>query len=172
MLNKKYRLNTQDIKEQLRRAQSLGLPNTDPLINILEEGNVYQRLEGILNYLQLLKDIILSPERYEAVEDIFRKRHIAAGIPSMYGRYQERKFDALALTFRLENLANILFEELINSFNLKFITRATLFQIKKFAYLFFKALQLDGISSNRLRKYTGTFIRGIGGKEIFLLSVY
>jgi len=151
LLNKKYRLNTQDIKEQLRRAQSFGLPNTDPLINILEEGNVYQRLEGILNYLQLLKDIILSPERYEAVEDIFRKRHIAAGIPSMYGRYQERKFDALALTFRLENLANILFEELINSFNLKFITRATLFQIKKFAYLFFKALQLDGISSNRLK---------------------
>src|SRR4030043_1564379 len=150
LLNKKYRLNTQDIKEQLRRAQSLGLPNTDPLINNLEEGNVYQRLEGILSYLQILKDIILSPERYEAVEDIFRKRHIAAGIPSMYGRYQERKFDALSLTFRLENLANILFEELINSFNLKFITRATLFQIKKFAYLFFKALQLDGISSNRL----------------------
>jgi len=150
LLNKKYRLNTQDVKEQLRRAQSLGLPNTEPLINILEEGNVYQRLEGILSYLQLLKDIILSPERYEAVEDIFRKRHIAAGIPSMYGRYQERKFDAMALTFRLENLANILFEELINSFNLKFITRATLFQIKKFANLFFRALQLDGISSNRL----------------------
>ncbi len=150
LLNKKYRLNTQDIKEQLRRAQSLGLPNTESLINNLEEGNVYQRLEGILSYLQLLKDIILSPESYEAVEDIFRKRHIAAGIPSMYGRYQERKFDALALTFRMENLANILFEELINSSNFKFITRATLFQIKKFAYLFFKALQLDGISSNRL----------------------
>ncbi len=150
LLYKKYRLDPQDIVDQLRYAQGLGLPNTDSLISILKEGRIFQRLEGILDYLQLLKDIILSPERYEAVEDIFRKRHIAAGIPSMYGRYHERKFDALSLTFRLENLANILFEELIDSINLKFITRATLFQIKKFANLFFRALQLDGISSNRL----------------------
>ena len=103
-----------------------------------------------MNYLELLKQIILSPEKYEPIENIFRKRHIAAGIPSMYGKYHERKFDALALTFRLESLANILFEELLNSFNLTFITRATLFQIEKYANLFFKALQLDGISSNKL----------------------
>jgi len=150
LLNKKYRLNAQNIRDQLRHAQSLGLPNTDSLINILEEGSVYQQLEGVLDYLQLLRDIILSPEKYEAVENIFRKRHIAAGMPSMYGNYHERKFDALALTFRLENLANILFEDLINSINLKFITRATLFQIKKFANLFLKAVQMEGISSNRL----------------------
>ncbi|MEW6418339.1 MAG: PEP/pyruvate-binding domain-containing protein [Nitrospirota bacterium] len=150
LLYAKYKLSSYNIKDHLRYAQGLGLPNTDSLINILEEGNVYQRLEGILNYLQVLRDIILSPEKYEPVENIFRKRHIAAGIPSMYGKYHERKFDALSLTFRLENLANILFEELINSINLRFITRATLFQIKKIANLFFNALQLDGISSNRL----------------------
>jgi pyruvate,orthophosphate dikinase len=150
LLYTKYKLSTHDIKDQLRYAQGLGLPNTDSLISILEGGNVYQRLEGIIDYLQLLRDIVLSPEKYEPVENIFRKRHIAAGIPSMYGKYHERKFDALSLTSRLENLANILFEELINSINLRFITRATLFQIKKIANLFFKALQLDGISSNRL----------------------
>jgi pyruvate,orthophosphate dikinase len=150
LLNEKYRLNIQNIMDQLKRAQGLGLPNTDSLITALEEGSAYQRLGSILDYLQLLKDIILSPERYEAVENIFRKRHIAAGIPSMYGNYHERKFDALTLTFRLENLANILFEELIDSFNPKFITRAALFKISKFANLFFKALQLEGISSKRL----------------------
>ncbi|OGW40939.1 MAG: hypothetical protein A2Y97_03100 [Nitrospirae bacterium RBG_13_39_12] len=150
LLDKKYKLNPRDIKDQLKISQGLGLPNTELLINILEKGNVYERLEGILGYLQLLKDIILSPERYEAVENIFRKRHIAAGIPSMYGSYHERKFDALSLTFRLENYANILFEELINSINLKFITRASLFQIKNFIKLFFTAMQLDGISSSRL----------------------
>ncbi|MEW6002401.1 MAG: PEP/pyruvate-binding domain-containing protein [Nitrospirota bacterium] len=149
LLNQKYDLDAQNIKDQLKHAGNLGLPKTDQLINILEKGNLYQRIEGILDYLQLLKDVILSAERYEAVEDIFRKRHIAAGIPSMYGSYHERKFDALSLTFRLENLANILFEELIDSFNLKFITRATLFQIEKYAKLFFNALQLDGISSKR-----------------------
>lgn len=150
LLNKKYNMDTQDIKEQLRYAQSLGLPNTEPLISVLGNGNISQRLREVLNYLELLKDIILSPDRYEPIENIFRKRHIAAGIPSMYGKYHERKFDALALTFRLENLANILFEELSNSINLTFITRATLFQIEKFVTLFFKALKLDGISSNKL----------------------
>src|SRR4030043_961340 len=150
LLYTKYKLSTHDIKDQLRYARGLGLPNTDSLISILERGNVYQRLEGITDYLQMLRDIILSPEKYEPVENIFRKRHIAAGIPSMYGKYHERKFDALSLTFRLENLANILFEELINSINLRFITRATLFKIKKIANLFFKALQFDRISSNRL----------------------
>ncbi|MEW6162388.1 MAG: PEP/pyruvate-binding domain-containing protein [Nitrospirota bacterium] len=150
LLNKKYRFDPQDIRDQLIYAQSLGLPNTDSLISVLEEGSVYQRLEGILDYLQLLKDIILSSEKYAPIEDIFRKRHFAAGIPSVYGTYHERKFDALSLTFRLENLANILFEELIDSFNLRFITRATLFQIRKYMSLFFKALQLDGVFSNRL----------------------
>ncbi len=152
LLNRKYKLAPQDIRDQLQYARSLGLPNTDSLIALLEQGTISERLEGVLVYLESLKQIILSAERYEPVENIFRKRHIAAGIPSMYGKYHERKFDALALTFRLENLANILFEELLNSINLTFITRATLFQIEKYAALFFKALKLDGISSNRFEQ--------------------
>ena len=150
LLNKKYNLDPLNIKDQLQYAQSLGLPGADPLIAVLEKGNISRRLESVLDYLELLQDIILSPEKYEPVENIYRKRHIAAGIPSMYGKYQERKFDALALTFRLESLANILFEELINSINLTFITRATLFKIQRYATLFFKALKLDGISSNKM----------------------
>jgi len=150
VLFKKYRLNVHDIKDHLKNAQRLGLPNAEPLISDLEKCKVSHQLESILDYLKLLKDIVLSPERYEAVENIFRKRHIAVGIPSMYGNYHERKFDALALIYRLENYGNTLFEEVINSFHPTFITRATLFKINKIANLFYKALQLDGISSNRL----------------------
>lgn len=150
LLNKKYELNPQDIKNQLQYAQSLGLPGADTLISSLEKVNTCERLDAILNYMNLLKDIVLSPETFEPVENVFRKRHIAAGIASVYGVYHERKFDAIGLILRLENLSNILFEELVNSFNLKFITRATLFEIIKFANLFHKALHLDGISSNRL----------------------
>lgn len=149
LLRKKYKLDPQHIKDHLKSAQSLGLPGPETLITTLENGNVFDKLDGVLNYMQMLKDIILSPEKFEPVENLFRKRHIAVGIASIYGKYNERKFDALALTFRLENLANILFEELICSINLKFITRATLFDIERFAKLFFKAMQLDGISSNR-----------------------
>jgi len=150
VLFKKYRLNIHNIKDHLNNAQRLGLPSTDSLIRVLENGTVSQQLESILGYLQLLKEIVLSPERYEAVENIFRKRHIAVGIPSMYGNYHERKFDALALIYRLENFGNTLFEELIDSFHPTFITRATLFKINKIVNQFYKALQLDGICSNRL----------------------
>lgn len=150
LLYRKYRLSPQNIIDELRRVNTMGLPNADALISVLHEGDASRRLDEILNYLQLLKNIILSRERYEAVEDISRKRHIAAGIPSMYGSYSEKKFNALSLTLRLENLANILLEELIETFNHKFITRATLFRINKCMHLFFRALQLDGISSNRL----------------------
>lgn len=150
LLNQKYRLNPQDIFQQLNNAQSIGLPNVEHLVEKLKNGNLPEKIDAILDYLQQLKEIILSPKKFEPIEQIFRKRHIAVGIPSVYGMYHERKFDALTLTLKLENLANIFFEDLINTINLKFITRATLYQIQKYANLFYRSLQIDGISSTRL----------------------
>ncbi len=150
LLHQKYRLSSLNIVDELKRVNAMGLPDANTLIAVLSEGDACQRLDEILNYLQSLREIILSPERYEAVEDIWRKRHIAVGIPSMCGSYSEKKFNALSLTYRLENLANILFEELIKTFDHRFITRATLFGISRWMRLFFRALQIDGISSNRL----------------------
>jgi pyruvate,orthophosphate dikinase len=150
LLYQKYRFNILDIKNTVKQAQSLGLPNTDALINMIEHGTVYERLQTTLEYLKRLKDIILSPEHFEPVENIFRKRHISAGIPSMYGNYHERKFDALTFTFRLEHYANILFEDIVSSFHPKYITRATLFKINTIMHLFSDALKQNGIFSDRL----------------------
>jgi pyruvate, orthophosphate dikinase len=83
----------------------------------------------LLEYLQLLKDLILSPNVYESREDIYKKRHFTIDIPSMYGSYHEMKFDALGLTFRLESMVNVLFEELIENIDLSLITKATFYQI-------------------------------------------
>jgi pyruvate,orthophosphate dikinase len=152
LLNLKYNLSSQDVRTHLEHAKNLGFPEVDRLVTILSQDDTYDRLKGILDYLKTLKEIILSPEKHEPLEDIYHKRHIAADIPSMYGRYHERKFDALGLTFRLERLANVLFEELISSLSPQFITRATLFQIQKYIELFVQALQLDGISTKRLEK--------------------
>ena len=69
-------------------------------------------LEALLDELEHLQEIILSQEKFEPREEIYYKRHIAVDIPSVYGRYSERKFDALGLTFRLENLANVYLERL------------------------------------------------------------
>ena len=95
------------------------------------------------------------------LENIYIKRHIAVDIPSMYGSYNEMKFDALGLTFRLENLANVLFEELILTFNLGFITRSTFFRIAKVLPLFLKALEIDGITSNRLESQKELFLKAL-----------
>jgi len=150
LINQKYNLGFQEIRYHLQEASRWGFEGLDQLQNVLDQNDPQECLEGLLTYLEGLKEIIVSPQRFEAREDIYRKRHIAVDIPSMYGRYREKKFDALGLTFRLENLASIYFEMLIDSLNLSFITRATFFQIISVIRFFFRAMQLDGISSHRL----------------------
>jgi pyruvate,orthophosphate dikinase len=150
LINQKYHLGFQEIRYHLQQASRWGFEGLDELQKVLDRNDTLECLEAILTYLEGLKEITTSPERFEAREDIYRKRHIAVDIPSMYGRYREKKFDALGLTFRLENLANIYFERLIDSMDLFFITRATFFQIIRVIHYFFRAMQLDGIFSQRL----------------------
>jgi len=150
LVNQKYNLGFQEIRYHLQEASRWGFEGLDELQKILDRDDTLEGLEGLLTYLERLKEIIISPERFEAREDIYRKRHIAVDIPSMYGRYREKKFDALGLTFRLENLANVYFERLIDSLDLSFITRATFFQIILVIRYFIRAMQLDGIFSPRM----------------------
>ncbi len=74
-----------------------------------------QLLDAALTVLEELQRIILSPAPSVAVENIYQKRHIAAGIPSMYGNYTEPKFDALGLSFRVERLVAILLDDLVTA---------------------------------------------------------
>ena len=62
-----------------------------------------------------------AQEAYEVREDIYKKRHITIDIPSTYGSYHEMKFDCLGLTFRIEALVNVLFEELIAKLELRLV---------------------------------------------------
>ena len=125
LVHEKYALSFKDIQAHLQRAATLGLPDPTTLLEGLKSDDPFKKLGSILDYLLALKEVILTPCDLQVLENIYYKRHIAVDIPSMYGSYNERKFDALGLTFRLENLANVLFEEIIYSFNLTFITRAS-----------------------------------------------
>ena len=58
-------------------------------------GEVHARLQDKIKALQELKHIVLSPEKTEPQESLYFKRHIAFGIPSVLGTYNEPKFDAL-----------------------------------------------------------------------------
>ena len=151
LLHKKYNLGFQQLRSELNRAVNDGFPEIGQLLSEkLDLGDTRQCLEVLLNTLEGLKETILSEEKFEAREDIYYKRHIAVDIPSVYGRYKEKKFDALSLTFRLENLANIYLERLPQTVNLSIITQATFYNIVRCINIYMKALAIDGITSRRL----------------------
>ncbi len=153
LLYAKYRIDCRELETFLKETFYLGLPDASFLIEILSEDSLYKKVEATVGYLENLKNIILSSEKYEAFEDITHKRHIVAGIPSISGRYSEKKFNALSVFLRLENLLNSLLDEIEQSIDLSFITRATLFRIDKYLKLFCRILELNGIFS---QKYVNT----------------
>ncbi len=150
LVNLKYDLGFQDIKHQAQEIKESGLPDITPMVEALEIDDPYSGLEAILDTLEELKAVTLSPEKFEAREDIFHKRHIVTDIPSVYGRYQEKKFDALSLSFRLENLANVYLEHLTARAGETLLTQATFYRVVKALRLFIRALAIDGIGSRRL----------------------
>ena len=153
LLYEKYNLGLQDLRHQLEVVVNSSFPELEELISDLEICDTFQCLEAILDHLENLQKVILSDKTFEAKEDIYYKRHIAVDIPSVYGRYQEKKFDALGLTFRLENLANIYLEKIPDTVNLSFITEATFMRIINCLKLYMRALKIDGITSRHLDTY-------------------
>lgn len=165
LLHQKYNLGFQELRIQLQQAAQSGFPEMDGLVTTLENKDTSKCLDVLLTHLEQLKTIILSKERFTPKEEIYHKRHIAVDIPSVYGRYSERKFDALGLTFRLENLASIYLEKLASTINLSFITQATFIRIVKCLKLYLRALKIDGISSRRLDTYASLLSASIGIKR-------
>jgi len=152
LLYQKYRLNFVEIDGYLSKLRSSGLPDLGWLKETLGAKEGKYKIEGLLDYLEKLKGIILSPGSYEVTEDIYRKRHFTVDIPSMYGSYHELKFEALGLSFRLESLLNSLLEDMVERIDFKLITRATFSQIHAYLHLFDRALKLDGISSVEMER--------------------
>lgn len=154
LLYKKYNLRPIELLKDMESSGLFPLKRIDTLKRHLKKRNYYYSLVIILDLLTVLKEKVLSPEKTEPLENIYYKRHIAAGIPSMYGTYREEKFEALGFSLRLESLATVLFENLMNSLNLKFITKSTLIRINKYLWLYEKALELDGVSIKGLAEKT------------------
>ncbi len=165
LLHHKYNLGLQELRNQLQQASQTGFPEMEGLLEVLDDCDTYTCLAAVLDHLEQLKEIILSKEKYLPKEEIYHKRHIAVDIPSVYGRYSERKFDALGLTFRLENLANIFLERLSDTINLSFITQATFIRITRSLKLYLRALKIDGISSRKLDTYVSLLSSSIGIKR-------
>ena len=150
LIHKKYFPQYFDLLKDLEADNAFTAADIAALRRSLGEKKYHQSLTIIMKFLSALKARILSGRKTRAFENIYHKRHIAAGIPSMYGTYHEEKFDALGLTLRLEILGGMLLEELITSMNLHFITRRTLIRIHAYLWHYVNALELDGISTEGL----------------------
>ncbi|PKN37142.1 MAG: hypothetical protein CVU62_11080 [Deltaproteobacteria bacterium HGW-Deltaproteobacteria-2] len=150
LIYKKYYPQYIDLLKDLGSDNAFNKTDILSLKRALDSKNHYRSLTIILKFLSILKAKILSSKKTQFYENIYYKRHIAAGIPSMYGTYNEKKFEAVGLSLRLETLATMLFEELIQSLNLKFITKHTIAKIHTCLWLYIHALELEGVSTEGL----------------------
>jgi pyruvate, orthophosphate dikinase len=107
-------------------------------------------LDAALDVLEELKSIVLDPTPSTATENIYQKRHLAAGIPSIYGNYCESKFDALGLSFRVENLVGRLLDDLVEEGIEPYVTRDSLRRMAAAIKRFERALAVDGVDSRAL----------------------
>ena len=145
MLLEKYSLGITDIRKTLMEYSFMDKAEAEELLQLLNNNKDIEALKLLFKIMKKLMNLIFSKEPTEMREDIYYKRHVAAGIPSMYGQYHELRFDALGLIFRLEQVVQRLLEQIENSIKMKYITRKTLKRIYELLKLYETGLELDGI---------------------------
>jgi len=146
-LKEKYSFETVDITHLLRRYSFIEESEIKKLGIALDNDDFERSLKLIYSFMNRLKEIIFNPKPSQSWENIYHKRHIAIGIPSMYGVYREPKFEALGLTFRLEHVATRLMEKVVSRINLSYISAKTLSDIYEILEYFREGLELDGITN-------------------------
>ncbi len=146
-LKEKYSFETVDIIHLLKRYSYIPDKEIEKLRIALDRQDIESSLKLIYSFMNHLKEIIFNPKPSQSWENIYHKRHIAIGIPSMYGVYREPKFEALGLTFRLERVATRLMEKVVQNINLNYISAKTLSNIYVILNYFKEGLELDGITN-------------------------
>lgn len=146
LLKQKYSIAVEDIIPHMEKLHVIRNFDIDEFRALLEEDNPEKTLDFVLIMLRRLHSVILDTEPSQGREEIYYKRHIAAGIPSMYGRYMEPKFQALGLAYRFEALATQLLTRITEETNLHYITAATLRRIHRILVLFRRSLEIEGYS--------------------------
>lgn len=145
LLKEKYSFDTVNIPSHLSRHNFFSPSETDAFTKHLEQNEDEQALLQIYSFMERLNTVIFDPEVSQGWENIYHKRHVAFGIPSMYGGYHEKKFEALGLIFRLEGVATVLMERLVGKLHTDYITARTLKDICNILRLLKDGMKLDGI---------------------------
>ncbi len=150
LLREKYSFDISDLTTLLRRYHFFSDEEVERLQNHISRQEMDEGLHLIFDLIDKLNQVIFNPAFSEGWESIYHKRHIAFGIPSMYGQYREDKFEALGLIFRLERLAAKLMEDKVYSSQNEYITARTLKKSFDILSMFRRGLELDGVTSQGL----------------------
>lgn len=168
LLLEKYSLESENIISMLKGYSLFLKKDLNKLKQTLQNNRKKEALEQIYALMNQLKEIILDPKESEALENIYYKRHIAVGIPSMYGQYIEPKFEALGLMYRLERTASKLMVQLLESFNSEYMTAKTFRNIYDILVLFKKGLELDGIYNQSFNSHLDMYKYGLASPSFSL----
>lgn len=145
LLREKYLFSTNNLGALLSKYHYIEQDTINSLLEYIEAGNHFEALKTIYSIMKILNDRILDEKQSEAWENIYYKRHIAFGIPSMYGQYHEEKFEAMGLTFRLEQIASSLVDRILDEIKTDYFTARTLKDVFLVLQLIREGLTLDGI---------------------------
>lgn len=145
LLKEKYLLDSTDIIKVIKRPNFFSDSDIELLESHLQNDNAIEALKCIYRFMIKLNEIIFDKRKSEGWENIYYKRHVAFGIPSMYGEYHEPKFEAMGLTFRLEKIASALVIKIVNKINTEYYNAKTLNEISAIIELICEGLRLDGV---------------------------
>jgi len=148
LLMDKYNLDPYDIVKFLSRYTWFDAKEQNRLRSSLVRNDYDSSIRQMLGYIGKLSAVALDPKPSQYWENIYFKRHIAAGIPSMYGVYKEPKLEAIGLIFRLENVVRRLFTRSVEQLNLNYINGKTLRRIIRILELYDYAMEQELITND------------------------
>jgi pyruvate,orthophosphate dikinase len=161
LLHAKYSYSGEQLRSRLELSPLLGAEARAEFVAACESGDHLEIVRAGNRVLEELKSTVLSPEPTEPFENIFYKRHIAAGIPSMYGTYREPKFDAMNLLLRVIAFLRPHLEALVDEFSFRYMTRESIRKAHQIMTEMLAGLLVSGLRVRALEGNLALLERGI-----------
>lgn len=145
LLRAKYEYDPEQILPAVR-----GCPRLDPAVReafaqACRGGDPLQIVRAGNAVLEALRLVATDPSPTAPDERIYHKRHIAVGIPSVYGSYHEPRFDALGLMLRLMRFLKPHLERCVADFPTGFTTRYSLARAHELMQELLRGLRACGL---------------------------
>jgi len=150
LLKTKYSNSPEGIFTTLEHSPLVETETVDAFAKACEGTDALAVVAAGNRVLEELRAQIVSSEVTEAFENIYHKRHIAAGIPSMYGTYREPKFDAMGLLLRVMNFLKPRLETCVAEFNYRYMTREAIAEAYGILHEMLEGLKIAGLRIQHL----------------------